>query len=108
MRLSPYQVELLRTRVRRRFGASARVWVFGSRVDDTARGGDYDFMVRCEDLDAHALVDARLRLLADLHDDPAFEDERIDIVLYSTRLDPQPRPIHRAALEQGVEIGAGS
>ena len=52
--------------------------------------------------------DARLRLLADLHDDPAFEDERIDIVLYSTRLDPQPRPIHRAALEQGVEIGAGS
>jgi hypothetical protein len=64
--------------------------------------------VRCEDLDAQALVDARLRLLADLHDDPAFEDERIDIVLYSTRLDPQPRPIHRAALEQGVEIGAGS
>lgn len=108
MRLSPRQIALLRSSVHRRFGASARVWVFGSRVDDAARGGDYDFMVRCDDLDAPALVDARLRLLADLHDDPAFEDERIDVVLYSARLDSQPRPIHRAALEQGVELAAVS
>ena len=34
------------------------------------------------------------------------EGERIDVVLYSNRLDPQPRTIHRVALEQGQEIGA--
>jgi hypothetical protein len=48
------------------------------------------------------------RLPADPRDYPAFEDERIDVVLYSTRLDSQPRSIHRAALEQGVELGAAS
>jgi hypothetical protein len=26
-------------------------------------------------------------------------------VLYSARLDPEPRSIHRAAMEGGVEIG---
>ena len=106
MRLTSRQLELLRSGVRRHFSAAARVWVFGSRVDDTARGGDYDLMVRCDDMDAPALVEARVRLLTDLHDDPDFDGERIDVVLYSTRLDPQPRPIHRVALEQGQEIGA--
>lgn len=106
MRLTPRQRDLLRSGVRRHFGAAARLWVFGSRVDDAARGGDYDLMVRCDDMDAPALVEARVRLLTDLHDDPDFEGERIDVVLYSNRLDPQPRTIHRVALEQGQEIGA--
>jgi predicted nucleotidyltransferase len=80
------------------------VWVFGSRVDDQARGGDFDFLVRCDDLSARDLVQARIRLLADLHETADFEDERIDVVLYSPRLDPEPRSIHRVALAEGVEL----
>lgn len=105
MRLNPRQLDLVPALARRHFGPRARVWVFGSRLDDRARGGDYDFLVRCDELDAQGLVDARLRLLADLHEDRDFEDERIDLVLYSARLDPEPRSIHRTAMERGVEIG---
>ena len=105
MRMTADQVQVLLQAVRRHFGARARVWVFGSRLDDRARGGDFDVMVGCDDLDADALVDARLALLADLHATAAFEDERIDVVLWSRRLDPEPRPIHRAA-EQGLELTA--
>ena len=87
MRLTTEQLSALRAALQRSFGAGARLWVFGSRVDDQARGGDYDFLVQTDDADAARLVDAKL-----------------DVVLYVPALDPQPRPIHRLALSQGVEL----
>jgi len=104
MRLTSAQQQLVPRLVHRHFGDSARVWVFGSRVDDRARGGDFDFLVRCDDLSAADLVRAKLHLLADMHQDREFEDERLDVVLYSRRLDPEPRAIHREALERGLEL----
>ena len=94
--------------VRRHFGERARVWLFDSRVHHRARGGDFDFLVRCDDLNAMGLVQAKLQLIADLHDTPDFEDERLDVVLYSNQLDPQPRAIHQVVLAQGVELTEGA
>jgi predicted nucleotidyltransferase len=45
MRLSPQQQTAIVHCVRQQFGADARVMVFGSRLDDTARGGDVDLLV---------------------------------------------------------------
>jgi predicted nucleotidyltransferase len=104
MRLTPSQRLALAAAVRRRFGAGARLWVFGSRVDEAARGGDFDILVRSDESDAQALYDAKLATLADLHATAEFEGERIDLVLFSPRLDPEPRPVQRAAMEQGVEL----
>jgi predicted nucleotidyltransferase len=104
MRLTPAQRQWVPRLVRRHFGLNARVWLFGSRVNDRARGGDFDFLVRCDDLSPIALVQAKLNLMADLHDTPDFEGERLDVVLYSTQIDPQPRPIHQVALNEGVEL----
>jgi predicted nucleotidyltransferase len=104
MRMTSQQQSTLTEAVRRRFGPTGRLWIFGSRVDDQARGGDFDIMVRCDDADANRLLDAKLNLLADLHATAAFEDERIDVVLFSQNLDPLPRAIHRAAMEHGVEL----
>ena len=104
MRLTPEQQLALRAALRRSFGTGARLLLFGSRVDDQARGGDYDLLVQTDEADAAHLVDARLGFLADLHATPAFEDERLDVVLYSPALDPRPRPIHRVALAQGIEL----
>jgi hypothetical protein len=104
MRLTSRQQLLLRQALRRRFGAAARLWVFGSRVDAHARGGDYDLMIATPEPDADRLVDARLRFLADLHADPCFEDEKIDVVLHAPALRDDPLPIHAAALAQGVEL----
>lgn len=104
MRLTPAQRQSVPRLVHRHFGKNARVWLFGSRVNDSARGGDFDFLVRCDDLSPIGLVQAKLNLMADLHDTPDFEGERLDVVLYSVHLDPQPRPIHQVALNDGVEL----
>lgn len=45
MRLTAQQTEQILAAVHRHFGARARVAVFGSRLDDGARGGDVDLLV---------------------------------------------------------------
>lgn len=104
MRLTPRQHATLISAVRKHFGPQARLWVFGSRVDDGARGGDFDVMVHAEAEDAHALYGAKLALLADLHGTPEFEGERIDVVLFSPRLGQALQPVHREALANGQEL----
>lgn len=106
MRITDQQQRELHTALRRRFGAAARLWLFGSRTDDHARGGDFDLMVQTSDADASRLVDAKLAFLADLHATPSFDGERVDVVLYAPVLDPQPRPIHQLALARGIELTA--
>lgn len=106
MRITPQQQRELHIALRRRFGAAARLWVFGSRADDLARGGDYDLMVQTDDADADRLVDAKLAFLADLHATPSFDGERLDLLLFAPALDPQPRPIHQLALARGIELTA--
>lgn len=106
MRLTHDQHQALVRAVRRHFGPGARAWLFGSRTDDRARGGDFDVMVASEDQDAAALIEAKLALLSDLHATTAFEDERIDVLLWSRRMDPVPSAIQRAAVEQGQELTA--
>jgi predicted nucleotidyltransferase len=45
MRLRPDQTKLILDCLRRQYGADARVLLFGSRLDDAARGGDVDLLV---------------------------------------------------------------
>lgn len=104
MRLTSEQQRELHLALRRFFGASARLWLFGSRTDDNLRGGDYDLLVQTDEGDAARLIEAKLAFLVRLHGTPAFEGERVDVVLHSRALDPQARPIQRAALAHGIEL----
>lgn len=49
MRLTAQQTDQILLTVRRHFGADARVAVFGSRLNDAARGGDVDLLVEAAD-----------------------------------------------------------
>jgi predicted nucleotidyltransferase len=48
MRLNQEQTQLITQSVTRIAGNSARILVFGSRLDDNARGGDVDLLVETE------------------------------------------------------------
>ncbi|MCX7103312.1 MAG: nucleotidyltransferase domain-containing protein [Methylobacter sp.] len=48
MRLTFSQAQITKSTVDRILGTSCKVWLFGSRVDDNARGGDIDLMIETE------------------------------------------------------------
>ncbi|MEB3329562.1 MAG: nucleotidyltransferase domain-containing protein [Candidatus Sericytochromatia bacterium] len=101
MRLTPRQATTVQRVVLSCFGTDAEVRLFGSRLRDDARGGDFDFLVTTRLTDPEAMVEARLAALCELHATPEFEDEKIDLVVLSP-LTPRPSAIHELALREGV------
>ena len=98
MRLTADQAEVIRTAVREVYGEDSRLWLFGSRVDDTRRGGDIDLLVRPDSSGGYALMD-KIRLLGKL--ERGLGERKIDIVIETQ--DDQ-RPIVKIAHERGIRL----
>ncbi len=92
MRLSTEQTHIIRRIVREEAGSDALVRLFGSRLDDEARGGDIDlFLQTAHPVDRPALFSARItaRLIR------ALNGRRVDLVLAAPNL--KVLPIHEQA-----------
>lgn len=87
MRLKPEQVEITKQTVRRLVGEGSRVWLFGSRVDDSLRGGDIDLLVETD-----RVVPNRVQTLCKLHGAliRALGERKLDILLQDARTKPAP------------------
>ena len=66
MRITPAQVDLITGSIRRHLGRSARIWLFGSRLDDRKRGGDLDLYVEADPLPILEAVRCKVELEAQL------------------------------------------
>ena len=64
MRLNDQQRAAIRATVAETFGTDARVWLFGSRVDDAKRGGDIDLLIETDQVDADALARTEIAFLS--------------------------------------------
>lgn len=99
MRLTSDQVDTIRTTVAQVAGDAARVWLFGSRVDDTARGGDVDLLLEMDaDVDEPALLSARLSARLSR----AMQGRQVDVVVKAPNL--AQSPIHSIALQTGIPL----
>ena len=74
MRLSEKQIKVLKDKLNS-ISSSAKLYLFGSRVDDTKKGGDIDLLVVSKEV---TKKDLRL-LRIDFFDH--FEEQKLDIVL---------------------------
>lgn len=98
MRLKPEEVAAIKEAAAETFGDTAVVRLFGSRVDDTLRGGD---------IDLHIEVDA---VTDEWHDRGKFEDrlfqridpQKVDVVL--TIRGGTPRGFERIAYRDGIVL----
>jgi len=99
MRLTEDQVRAIREEAERLFGGSVRVLLFGSRVDERARGGDIDLYVETDQLQENR-ASAAARLAARLQ--RRLGERRIDVIL----VDPATPhlPIHDVARKEGVRL----
>ncbi|MDP2680793.1 MAG: nucleotidyltransferase domain-containing protein [Rhodoferax sp.] len=99
MRLTPEQIEAIKQTASTVLGADARVTLFGSRVDDTKKGGDIDLLFETSQrLDNRAttmgaLYVALIRKLG---------DRKIDILIK----DPAtpPAPVLTIAKQTGIQL----
>lgn len=96
MRLTDTQVETIKSTVAEIFGAQARVRLFGSRLDDQARGGDIDLIITLPH-PCTQRVEKELRLTARLQ--LRLGDQPFDILV----VDPDVvlNPVHDHALATG-------
>lgn len=94
MRLSSEQIDIIRRCIAQSFGGQSRTWLFGSRADDSRRGGDVDLYVEPEytDLRAELLCKARLKDMLDLN---------VDLIVKRAQ---SSRTIERIARETGISL----
>nr|VFK50858.1 MAG: hypothetical protein BECKTC1821D_GA0114238_11206 [Candidatus Kentron sp. TC]VFK64034.1 MAG: hypothetical protein BECKTC1821F_GA0114240_11135 [Candidatus Kentron sp. TC] len=99
MRLTDRQRRVIRDAARQAFGPGASVRLFGSRLDDSRKGGDIDLLVETPTLVEDAgLAAARMSARIQMQ----LGERKIDILYLSP--DCSPSPIHRAALERGIRL----
>jgi predicted nucleotidyltransferase len=81
------------------FGERASVWLFGSRLDDAAKGGDVDLLIKLESPTANkALLAARYNALLQMK----LGLQKFDVLV----IDPSTtlKQIHQQALSEGVRL----
>ncbi len=89
MRLTEHTISVICRLVRQHFGDKANVYLFGSRVDDTKRGGDNDSYVDIpEKLENKA--GAVFRFNAKLQG--SLGEQRIDVIVRDGTTRPAPYP----------------
>jgi len=95
MRLTDYQIQAIRQLACQVAGNQSRVRVFGSRLDDTAQGGDLDLMLELtEPVDNPALMSAQVSRV--------MHGRKVDVLLSAPNL--KRLPIHEIAFKEGVEL----
>jgi predicted nucleotidyltransferase len=99
MRLTRQQQQIIKETAADVFGTHVSVYLFGSRVDDSARGGDIDLLVRL-DKPQQQTEQKILQFVAKLQ--MQLGDQPIDVLVQ----DPESTPgsIHLQAQRTGVKL----
>ena len=96
MRLTEHQIRLICQLAQQVAGSQSRVRVFGSRLDDSARGGDIDLLLELpEPVDNPALMVAQLCARVSR----AMHGRKVDVLLSAPNL--MRLPIHEVAFSEG-------
>ena len=101
MRLSPDQIQAIKTTAHDVLGEGAQVLLFGSRVDDSRKGGDIDLYIQGLQLDLQAQQLAKAKFLARLKQ--SIGEQRIDVVFAPNAGQPV-LPVHQSAQSTGIAL----
>lgn len=98
-RLTHAEIDAIRNAAREHFGQSVRVWLFGSRIDDSLKGGDIDLLVEApKPVPDRLMRTARMNAALQL----TIGEQKIDIITVDPSVIPQA--IHRNARQQGIRL----
>ena len=101
MRLTENEVAAIKKAVRTHFGPEAKVFLFGSRVDDAKKGGDIDLLVEHPSQSCD-VVKRKLEAIAELQ--IVLGEQKIDLVTTTQEAHLDGRLIVKKARETGVKL----
>lgn len=79
------------------FSTEDHLWLFGSRVDDTKRGGDIDLYIETQENDTSKILNQKIQFLVNL--EKKIGEQKIDVVIKTPQ---KTLPIHTEARKTGV------
>ena len=79
MRLSEFECRTLKRAAQDNFGEQVQVRLFGSRVDDTRRGGDIDLLLNVQMSDPNEIAKAHTRFLSDVY--ARLGEQKLDVLI---------------------------
>jgi len=97
MRLSPSEIDAIKTSANQVFGKNVRIIVFGSRVHDDKKGGDIDLLIDTK-IKANLNIQNKIEFLVLLKS--KIGDQKIDILLNKDNT----KSIVQTALKTGVVL----
>lgn len=101
IRLTPFEIDAICTSFHTYFTSEDHLWIFGSRVNPNARGGDIDLYIETTIPDAVTVVDKNTAFVIDLYD--KIGEQKIDIVLNLVTRDHK-LSIYEVAREEGIQL----
>ncbi len=96
MRLQTKEIQVIIASARDVYGEGVRIYLFGSRTDDSKRGGDIDLLVRTDNKEKKGVL-ARIHFIARLKQ--LLGDQKIDVVG-----DHEETFIVQEALNKGIQL----
>jgi len=100
MRISDFQREVIVETLKTHFGSSSQIYLFGSRTDDSKKGGDIDLFVEA-DYPEPDLFMRKLKAVSQIQ--LALGDQKIDLIVSRSAEDDQRRVV-KEAINNGVKL----
>jgi predicted nucleotidyltransferase len=97
MRLTDSERKIIKESAKNIFGTRAKVFLFGSRVDDSLKGGDIDLYIETE---KQTQLQDKISFITNLK--WKLGDQKIDVLVNSPN--SKQKDIYRIARETGIEI----
>ncbi|MGC8734855.1 MAG: nucleotidyltransferase domain-containing protein [bacterium] len=98
MRINEEVIELIRELANKYFGQDSKVYIFGSRIDDSKKGGDVDIYIETF---VENIVNNKILFLIDLEKE--IGEQKIDLIVYNPNL-MEEELIHEIAKKEGIRI----
>jgi len=99
MRLTPKEIKAIKDSFFTIFSNKGSIYLFGSRVDDTKRGGDIDLYINLEErLSYSATFNKKIDFLVELKD--KIGEQKIDVLISKDK----NRSIEQEALKYGIKL----
>ena len=103
IRLSEFELSNIISIFENYFSPNDELWIFGSRVDVAAKGGDIDLYIKTKRLDADKINKNKVLYLLDLKS--KIGEQKIDIVINNSNYDNSSNLlIYDVAESEGIRL----